>query len=156
MPRRNRPPRREVVPDPIHQNTVAGAFINKLMTRGKKSTAERVFYDCLDMVEKRAKKPGIEVFEQAIKNAMPLVEVKPRRVGGSTYQVPMEIRSERRQALAFRWILGSARGRGGRPMAERLAGELMDAANNTGATIRRKEETHRMADANRAFAHYRW
>lgn len=156
MPRRNRPPRREVVPDSIHHNRTAGAFINKLMTRGKKSTAERVFYECLDMVERRAKKPGIEVFEQAIKNAMPMVEVKPRRVGGSTYQVPMEIRSERRQALAFRWILGSARGRGGRPMAERLAGELMDAANNTGATIRRKEETHRMADANKAFAHYRW
>ncbi len=156
MPRRNRPPRREVVADPIHHNLTAGAFINKLMTRGKKSTAERVFYQCLDLVEKRAKKPGIEVFEIAIKNAMPAVEVKPRRVGGSTYQVPMEIRSERRQALAFRWIIGSARGRGGRPMAERLAGELMDAANNTGATIRRKEETHRMADANKAFAHYRW
>lgn len=156
MPRRNRPPRREVVGDPIHHNLTAGAFINKLMTRGKKSTAERVFYQCLDLVEKRAKKPGIEVFEIAIKNAMPAVEVKPRRVGGSTYQVPMEIRSERRQALAFRWIIGSARGRGGRPMAERLAGELMDAANNTGATIRRKEETHRMADANKAFAHYRW
>ncbi len=156
MPRRNRPPRREVKPDARYGSELAGAFINKLMQGGKKSTAESVFYDALDMVEDRLKKPGLECFEQALRNATPMVEVKPRRVGGSTYQVPMEIRPDRRQALAIRWVIGSARSRKGRPMSERLAAELMDAFNNTGATVRRKEETHRMAEANRAFAHYRW
>ena len=156
MPRRNRPPRREVPRDPRHGSKLAGAFINKLMLGGKRSTAESVFYDALGMVEDRLKKSGIEVFEQAMRNATPMVEVKPRRVGGSTYQVPMEIRPDRRQALAIRWLIGSSRARKGRPMAERLAAELMDAAGNTGATVRRKEETHRMAEANKAFAHYRW
>ena len=156
MPRRNRPPRRKVSPDPVYGNPLAGAFINKLMLHGKKSTAEGIFYDTLDIIEERTRKPGVEVFEQAVKNATPMVEVKPRRVGGSTYQVPMEIRPERRQALAIRWLIQAARSRTGRPMAERLSAELMDAANNTGATVRRKEETHRMAEANRAFAHYRW
>jgi small subunit ribosomal protein S7 len=156
MPRRNRPPRREVQPDPRHRSKLAGSFINKLMVGGKKSTAEGLFYDALDLVEQRLKKPGIEIFDQAIRNATPMVEVKPRRVGGSTYQVPMEIRPERRQALAIRWLIGAARSRKGRPMAEKLSAELMDAASNTGATIRRKEETHRMAEANKAFAHYRW
>jgi small subunit ribosomal protein S7 len=135
---------------------LAGAFINKLMHGGKKTVAQRVFYDSLGLAEARAKKPGLEIFEQAVKNATPVVEVKPRRVGGSTYQVPMEIRPERRQALAIRWLIQAARARTGRPMHERLAAELMDAANNTGATVRRKEETHRMAEANKAFAHYRW
>ena len=156
MPRRNRPPKREVTGDPKHGSKLAGAFIRKLMQHGKKSTAETIFYDALDMIEARLKKPGFEVFEQAVRNATPMVEVKPRRVGGSTYQVPMEIAPDRRQALAIRWLIGAARARKGRPMAERLAGELMDAANSTGTTIRRKEETHRMAEANRAFAHYRW
>jgi small subunit ribosomal protein S7 len=156
MPRRNRPPRREVVPDPRHGSELASRFINKLMQRGKKTTAERILYDALDIAEARAKRPGIEVFEQALRNATPMVEVKPRRVGGSTYQVPMEIRPDRRQALAIRWLIGAARARTGKPMAERLAAELMDAANNTGATVRKKEETHRMAEANKAFAHYRW
>jgi small subunit ribosomal protein S7 len=156
MPRRNRPPRREVTPDPLYGNRLAGAFINKLMQRGKKTTAQKVFYEALQMAEERAHRPGIEIFEQAVRNATPMVEVKPRRVGGSTYQVPMEIRPERRQALAIRWLIQAARARQGRPMAERLAGELLDAANSTGATIRRKEETHRMAEANKAFAHYRW
>ena len=156
MPRRNRPPRREVVPDPIYQNTVAGAFINVLMTRGKKSTAERVFYDCLDMVEKRAKKPGIEVFEQAIKNAMPLVEVKPRRVGGATYQVPVEVGPERAEALAIRWIIQYARAKKGMPMIERLAREFGDAYKGEGSSMKKREDTHKMAEANRAFAHYRW
>ena len=156
MPRRNRPARRETPRDVQHGSKLAGAFINKLMQMGKKSTAEAIFYDALVQIEDRMKKPGIEVFEQAIRNAQPLVEVKPRRVGGSTYQVPMEIRSERQQALAIRWIIGAARGRSGRPMSECLSAELMDAANNTGTTIRRKEETHRMAEANKAFAHYRW
>jgi len=156
MPRRSRPPKRDVTPDPKYGSELAGAFINKLMTRGKKSTAQAVFYDALTLAETRVKKPGLEVFEQALRNAMPQVEVKPRRVGGSTYQVPIEIRPERRQALAIRWLIGAARARTGRPMAERLAAELMDAASNTGATVRRKEETHRMAEANKAFAHYRW
>jgi small subunit ribosomal protein S7 len=156
MPRRNRPARRPVTPDPVYGHEVAGAFINKLMLAGKKTVAGRLFYDALEIVENRVKKPGIDVFEQAIRNVTPLVEVKPRRVGGSTYQVPMEIRGERRQALAFRWLISAARSRKGRPMADRLAAELMDAANNTGAAIRRKEDTHRMADANKAFAHYKW
>jgi len=156
MPRRNRATRREIKPDVRNGSIMAGSFINRLMHGGKKSTAERVFYDALDLIEGRMKKPGIEVFEQAIRNAMPLVEVKPRRVGGSTYQVPMEVRSERRETLGMRWLIATARARGGKGMAAKLAGELMDAANNTGATIRKREETHRMAEANKAFAHYRW
>lgn len=156
MPRRNRPARREVQPDPIYGSRLAGVFINKLMQRGKRRTAERVFYDALDIMQSRANKPGMEVFEQAVQNATPLLEVKPRRVGGSTYQVPVEIRPERRRALAIRWLINSSRGRKGRPMAERLAGELLDASRNTGVTVKKKEETHRMAEANKAFAHYRW
>jgi len=156
MSRRNRATRREVKPDVRNGSALAGSFINRLMRDGKKSTAERVFYDALDLIEGRLKKPGIEVFEQAVRNAMPLVEVKPRRVGGSTYQVPMEVRSERRETLGMRWLIATARARGGKGMAAKLAGELMDAANNTGATIRKREETHRMAEANKAFAHYRW
>jgi small subunit ribosomal protein S7 len=139
-----------------HGSELAGRFINKLMVDGKKSTAEGLFYDALELVEQRMKKPGIEVFEQALKNSMPLVEVKPRRVGGSTYQVPVEVRPERRTALAIRWLIDATRKRGGRGLAGKLAGELMDAANGQGATIRRREEVHRMAEANRAFAHYRW
>jgi small subunit ribosomal protein S7 len=156
MPRRNRPLHREVVPDSRFGSELVARFINKLMVRGKKSTAERVLYDALGIAEGRLKRPGIEVLEQAMRNATPMVEVKPRRVGGSTYQVPMEIRPDRREALAIRWLIASSRGRTGKPMAERLAAELVDAANNTGATVRKKEETHRMADANKAFAHYRW
>lgn len=156
MPRRSRAPRREVLPDPVHGSRLAGAFINKLMVRGKKSTAEGVFFEALELIERRSKRPGLEVFEQALRNATPMVEVKPRRVGGSTYQVPMEIRPERRQALAIRWLIRAARDRTGRSMSERLSAELMDAANSAGATIRRKEDTHRMAEANKAFAHYRW
>jgi small subunit ribosomal protein S7 len=156
MPRRNRPPRREVPLDTRYGSELVGRFINKLMARGKKTTAEAILYDALDIVEGRVKRPGLEVFEQALRNATPMVEVKPRRVGGSTYQVPMEIRAERRQALAIRWLIGAARARTGKPMAERLAAELLDAANNTGATVRKKDETHRMAEANKAFAHYRW
>jgi len=156
MSRRSRPPRREVTPDPIYGSRLAGAFINKLMLCGKKSTAESVFFGAMELIERRAKRPGLEVFEQAVRNATPMVEVKPRRVGGSTYQVPMEIRPDRRQALAIRWLIQASRARSGRSMADRLGAELMDAANNTGVTIRRKEDTHRMAEANRAFAHYRW
>lgn len=156
MPRRNRPPRRQTVPDPRYGSVLVARFINKLMERGKKSTAERLLYQALDAAEERVKRPGIEVLEQAMRNATPMVEVKPRRVGGSTYQVPMEIRPDRREALAIRWLIGSARARSGKPMAERLAAELLDAANNTGTTVRKREETHRMAEANKAFAHYRW
>jgi small subunit ribosomal protein S7 len=131
-------------------------FINKLMTRGKKSVAERCFYSAMDLIHERVNKNPVEVFEQALQNATPLIEVKPRRVGGSTYQIPIEIRPDRRESLAMRWLIQTARGRPGKSMAEKLASELMDAANGTGATIKKKDDTHRMAEANKAFAHYRW
>ncbi len=156
MPRRNRPPKREIAPDIKYNSVLVSQFINKLMQKGKKSTAQGIFYDALDLIEDRAKRPGVEVFEQAVRNATPILEVKPRRVGGATYQVPVEVRSDRRLSLAIRWLVASARNRSGRSMAEKLAGELMDAANNTGATVKKREDTHRMAEANRAFAHYRW
>ncbi|MGD2206285.1 MAG: 30S ribosomal protein S7, partial [Anaerolineae bacterium] len=124
--------------------------------KGKKSTARRIFYDALSIIEERAKRPGLEVFEQAIKNVTPKVEVKPRRVGGATYQVPVEVPRHRQAALAMRWLISTTHRRPGKSMAEKLANELLDAANNTGATIKRREDTHRMAEANRAFAHYRW
>jgi small subunit ribosomal protein S7 len=126
------------------------------MTRGKKSVAERIFYTAMDLIEERLEKNPMEVFEQAVQNATPLIEVKPRRVGGSTYQIPIEIRPERRESLAMRWLIQAARGRPGKSMAEKLANELMDAANSVGVTIKRKDDTHRMAEANKAFAHYRW
>jgi small subunit ribosomal protein S7 len=156
MPRRNRPPKREIAPDIKYNSVLVSQFINKLMQRGKKSTAQGIFYDALDLIEERAKRPGLEVFEQAVRNATPILEVKPRRVGGATYQVPVEVRADRRLSLAIRWLVASSRNRSGRSMAEKLAGELMDAANNTGATVKKREDTHRMAEANRAFAHYRW
>lgn len=131
-------------------------FVNKLMREGRKSLAERIMYSALDEIEEKEKRDPVEVFEQAVQNATPVVEVKPRRVGGATYQVPVDIRAERRMALALRWLLQSARGRRGRTMSERLAAELIEAANNQGVTIKRKADTHRMAEANRAFAHYRW
>jgi small subunit ribosomal protein S7 len=156
MPRRGHIVKREVVPDPRYNNVIVSHFVNKVMQRGKKSTAQRLFYGAMDIIEDRTKKPGIQLFEQALRNATPMIEVKPRRVGGSTYQVPIEIRPERRNALAIRWLIQSARTRPGKSFADKLAGELMDAASNQGATIRRREETHRMAEANKAFAHYRW
>jgi len=156
MPRRARVSRRVIVADPQFHSEGLAKFINSVMTRGKKSLAERIVYDALDTAEGRAKRPGIEVFEQAMRNATPVIEVKPRRVGGSTYQVPVEIRGDRRQALAMRWLIRSARARSGRSMAEKLASELLDASNNTGATVRRREETHRMAESNKAFSHYRF
>ena len=156
MPRRNRAPRRDIAPDIKYNSILVQQFINKLMEQGKKSTAQRIFYDALDIVEARAKRPGLEVFEQAVKNATPVLEVKPRRVGGATYQVPVEVRPERKVSLAIRWLVGTTRNRSGKSMAEKLAAELMDAANNTGTTIKRREDTHKMAEANRAFAHYRW
>ena len=131
-------------------------FINKVMQRGKKSTAERIVYQALDEIAEQQKRDPVEVFEQAVQNATPTVEVKPRRVGGATYQVPVDIRAERRLALALRWLLASARARRGRSMAARLAAELSDAASGQGSTVKKKEDTHRMAEANRAFVHYRW
>jgi small subunit ribosomal protein S7 len=156
MARRNRAPKRPVKPDVKYNSRVVSSFINKLMLDGKKTTAARIFYDALDIVEGRAKKPGIEIFEQAMKNATPQIEVRPRRVGGATYQIPLEVRPERRESLAIRWLVNASRDRSGKSMAEKLAGEFMDAANNQGATVKKREDTHRMAEANRAFAHYRW
>lgn len=156
MPRRGSAPVREILPDPVYGSEWAARFINKMMERGKKSTAQRIFYDALALMEEKTGKPGLEVFEAAMKNVMPVLEVKARRVGGSTYQVPVEVRPERRMALAMRWIVGYARARGERTMTEKIAGELMDAANNAGNSVKKKEDTHRMAEANKAFAHYRW
>ena len=154
--RRNRAIPRPVDPDPRFQSRVVTKFINSLMKDGKKSTAERIVYSALEQAEETAGRAGIDIFEQAVRNVTPVIEVKPRRVGGATYQVPVDIRSERREALALRWLLTAARSRAGRSMAEKLSGELLDAANNGGSAVRRKEEVHRMAEANRAFVHYRW
>jgi small subunit ribosomal protein S7 len=156
MPRKGPAPKRIIAPDPVYGSRLAGRFINRMMTRGKRSLAERIFYSALDRIEETTNEKGIEVFERAIKNVMPVVEVKPRRVGGATYQVPVEVRSERRMALAMRWIIAYARQRPGRTMIERLAAELVEAAQGQGASVRRKEEAHRMAEANKAFSHYRW
>jgi small subunit ribosomal protein S7 len=156
MPRRYRPEKRPISPDVRYNSVQVQSFINRVMRRGKKSLATRLVYDSLDLIEERTKKEPLEVFEQAIKNVSPVMEVRPRRVGGATYQVPMEVSSYRRFALATRWILAAARARSGRSFPEKLAAELMDAANNTGSAIRRREETHRMAEANRAFSHYRF
>jgi small subunit ribosomal protein S7 len=156
MPRRSRPPRREIEPDIKYDSVIVARFINKLMMRGKKSTAERILYDAFDIIESRAHKNPLDVFEQAVNNATPVLEVKPRRVGGATYQVPVEVRPERRLSLAMRWLVQNARNRTGKSMAEKLAAEFMDAAQGQGATIKKKEDTHKMAEANRAFAHYRW
>jgi len=156
MPRRYRPPKREAIPDAKYQSEMLSRFVNKLMLGGKKSLAERIMYDALDIIENRAQSPGIEVFEQAITNAAPVLEVKSRRVGGATYQVPVEVSPDRRMSLAMRWIIRHARARSGKSMAEKLAAELMDTAKGVGTTVKRKEDTHKMAEANRAFAHYRW
>ncbi len=154
--RRNKAELRSVIPDPRYNNTTVAKFINNVMERGKKSLASGIVYDALASVEERTKRPAIEVFEEALKNATPLVEVKPRRVGGATYQIPVEIGASRRTALAMRWMIENARKRSGRDMAARLAGEIMDAARNEGATVKKREETHRMAEANQAFAHFRY
>ncbi|PJF37485.1 MAG: 30S ribosomal protein S7 [Candidatus Thermofonsia Clade 1 bacterium] len=156
MPRRYRPKRRPVLPDIRYNSVMVSMFINRMMRRGKKSLAQRIFYTAMDLVAERAKREPLEVLESALRNATPTTEVKPKRVGGSTYQVPVDVSKERGESLAMRWLLDAARARSGRSMAEKLAAELMDAANNTGAAIKKKEETHRMAEANRAFAHYRW
>lgn len=156
MPRRNRPPRRIVEPDRKYNSELVARLINRVMLNGKKSKAEKIVYQSLDMVEQRLKRPALEALEQAVKNATPLIEVRPRRVGGATYQVPVEIPPDRRRSLALRWLVQYARQRPGKSMAEKLAAELIDAYQGQGATIKRREDTHRMAEANRAFAHYRW
>jgi small subunit ribosomal protein S7 len=156
MPRRYRPEKRIVEPDLRYGSVQVTMFVNRLMKSGKKSTAFRVLYDSFSLIETRANRPPLEVFEQALQNVMPQVEVKPRRVGGSTYQVPSPVDSHRQISLAMRWLLQAARSRGGRSMSEKLAGELMDAANNQGAAVKKRDDVHRMADANRAFSHYRF
>jgi small subunit ribosomal protein S7 len=156
MPRRYKPPKRLVTPDPVYGSESVAKFVNIVMHDGKRAVAERVMYDALKRAGRQARKEPIEVFDQALRNATPLLEVKPRRVGGATYQVPIEIRPDRRLALARRWLVRFARQRNGRSMAEKLAQELVDAANNTGGAVRRKEETHRMAESNKAFSHFRY
>jgi small subunit ribosomal protein S7 len=155
MSRRSRAEKREISPDVRYNSVQMQSFINRVMKNGKRSTATTLVYNALDSIEERTKRNGLEVFELAIKNVAPVMEVKPRRVGGATYQVPMEVPSFRRFALATRWILAAARSRSGRNFAEKLAAELLDATNNQGAAIRKREETHKMAEANRAFSHYR-
>ncbi|MEI7645568.1 MAG: 30S ribosomal protein S7 [Chloroflexales bacterium] len=154
MSRRSNTVKRVIIADARYESLLVQKFINKVMERGKKSTAERIVYNAMDIAADKLKKSPLEIFEQALRNASPSIEVKPKRVGGATYQVPIEVKSERRYALAMRWLLISARARSGRPMAERLATEMMDAYNNTGSTIKRREDVHKMAEANRAFAHY--
>jgi small subunit ribosomal protein S7 len=154
--RRKRAETRQTTPDPRFHSVVVAKFVNNLMERGKKSLATRIVYEAMDTLAERTKRPAMEVFEDALKNATPLVEVKPRRVGGATYQIPVEISSNRRMALAMRWLIDSARKRSGRDMAARLAGELLDASRNEGNTVKKREDTHRMAEANQAFAHFRY
>lgn len=156
MPRRYRPEKRIAEPDMRFNSVNVAMFVNRLMRDGKKSLAQRVLYDSFDLIEQRSKRPAIEVFDQALQNVMPQIEVKPRRVGGSTYQVPIPVDSRRQTSLAMRWLLAAARNRSGRSMAEKLAGEFMDAANNQGAAVKRRDDTHRMAEANRAFSHFRF
>lgn len=155
MPRRNSPPKRRVPPDNKFNNVHITMFINRMMYGGKKSTAQRIMYTAMDIIEERMKQDPAEVFEQALRNVTPAVEVKPRRVGGSTYQVPVEVPHDRATSLAMRWLLQNSRSRSGRGMANKLASELMDAAAGQGASVKKKDDTHRMAEANRAFAHFR-
>ena len=156
MPRRHYAKKNYLVPDPKYNSLLVSKFINSLMWDGKKSVAQKLLYDAFNIVEEKLKKPAIEVFNKAIENVKPELEVKSRRVGGATYQVPIEVRPERKVALAIRWIIGFSRARTGKSMSERLAEELLDAYNNTGASIKKKEDTRKMAEANKAFAHYRW
>ncbi|HHV95908.1 MAG TPA: 30S ribosomal protein S7 [Clostridiaceae bacterium] len=156
MPRKGHVPRREVLPDPIYNNKVVTKLINKVMLHGKKGLAQRIVYGAFDIIREKTGRDPIEVFEEALNNVMPVLEVRARRVGGATYQVPMEVRPERRQALGIRWLVNYARERGEKTMKERLAAEILDAVNSTGGAFKKKEDTHKMAEANRAFAHYRW
>jgi len=156
MPRKGEVKRREILPDPKYQDRVVTKFINAMMVDGKKSVAERIFYGALDIIVDRTKEDAVGVFRRAVEAAKPVVEVRSRRVGGATYQVPVEVRPTRRQSLAFRWLVQNARTRPEKAMMQKLAGEFIDAANGRGGTIKKKEDTHRMAEANKAFAHYRW
>jgi len=156
MPRRTKVIKRETLPDPRYGSVVVQQFINKLMMNGKKGLAESIVYEAFDKIHERTGRDALEVFETAMRNVTPVIEVKPRRVGGATLQVPVPIEGPRRTSLAIRWLLGASRSRNGRTMSDRLSSEVMDAFNNTGATIKKKEDTHRMAEANKAFAHYRW
>ncbi|MBS4024196.1 MAG: 30S ribosomal protein S7 [Clostridia bacterium] len=156
MPRRGQISKREILPDPIYNSKVLTKFINQLMLDGKKGVADSIVYGAFDAIRTKTGKEPIEVFEQALKNVMPVLEVKARRVGGANYQVPVEVRPERRQTLAIRWLVNFSRKRGEKTMEQRLAGELMDAANNAGGSVKKREDTHKMAEANKAFAHYRW
>ena len=156
MPRRTRVVHREVPPDPRFGSRTLMKFINRVMMNGKKGLAERIVYHALDIVERQAHQNPVDIFDQAMRNVTPVLEVKPRRVGGATYQVPVEIRGDRRNSLAMRWLIAAARNRPGKTMEEKLASELMDASRGQGATVKRREDTHRMAEANKAFAHYRW
>ena len=156
MPRKGHIAKRDVLPDPVYNNKVVAKLINNIMLDGKKGIAEKIVYGAFEQIQAKTGKDPIEVFEQAMNNIMPVLEVKARRIGGATYQVPIEVRPDRRQALALRWITTFSRTRGEKTQVERLAGELLDASNNTGASIKRKEDMHKMAEANKAFAHYRW
>jgi small subunit ribosomal protein S7 len=156
MSRRHKAEKREVNPDPKYNDLVVSKFMNSIMKEGKKSVAERIVYGALETVQAKAKSNPLQLFHQALENVMPAVEVRSRRVGGATYQVPVEVRNERRQALAIRWLITAARGRNENTMEERLSGELLDAANNRGTAVKKREDTHKMAEANRAFSHYRW
>ena len=156
MPRRREVPEREVIPDAKYSSKLVAKFIRSIMRDGEKSTAELIFYEAFDIIEGKVKESPLKVFEKALENVKPLIEVKSRRVGGSTYQVPTEIRPSRRTALGIRWIIGFARSRSERGMAKKLAGEILDAASNKGASIKKKDDTHKMAEANKAFAHFRW
>ena len=156
MPRRREVPKREIHPDPVYGNELVGRLVNKLVWGGKKTTAYQIFYGAMKKIEERTGEDPLKIFKQAVENARPFMETKSRRVGGSTYQVPVEVSPRRRTALGLRWIVFSARSRGEKTMADRLANELIDAANNRGGAVKKREDVHRMADANRAFAHYRW
>ena len=156
MPRRHIVPRKQAVPDPRYGSGVVAKFVARMMVDGKKSVAQGVFYSAMDQIESRSEAKSLDVFLKAIENVKPVVEVKSRRVGGSTYQVPVEVRESRREALAMRWIIAAARSRSGRSMSQKLSGELLDAANQSGNAFKKKEDTHRMAEANKAFSHYRW
>ena len=154
--RKNRAVKREILADPIYNDVIVSRFINKLMHDGKKSIAEKIFYNALEIIQEKSGKEGIETLKTGLNNVMPVLEVKSRRVGGSNYQVPIEVNDRRRISLAIRWIVGASSNRGERTMTERFANEIVDAANNTGGAVKKKEDVHRMAEANRAFAHYRW
>ncbi|MCR5660576.1 MAG: 30S ribosomal protein S7 [bacterium] len=156
MSRNRRAPKREILPDPVYHNRMLSKFMNRVMQRGKKSIAEKIVYGTLDLIGEKTGKDPMSVFTQAMENAMPTLEVRPRRVGGATYQVPIEVRPERRVSLGMRWILSAARSRSGKTMREKLAAELMDAANGAGAAVKKKDDTHRMAEANKAFSHFKF